>query len=376
MGRTNNNQNYQKNAPKQKKQSGVSHRKLKIICGILAPLALLISGAWAFWNYFPDAPVADVQHGSIAENRIQAYQGGEEEFDEMPGLRAGVYTFLVTGDDDGFGGTDVIMVGLLDTEAGSLDVLSIPRDTAVNVPWAVKKANTYQTFAHRIDSEFEHPIYGMLHGVRKLIGYQPNNWIALELDGFVQLVDAIGGVDFNVPRTMRYSDPGQNLFIDLPAGERTLTGQQAMWVVRYRGYVTGDIGRIQMQHEFLGALVDQLLRPQNILRVDEFVNIFRENVETDMDLRNLAFFAQQFIQLDRENIRFHAVDETIGNINDHVNGISYVTLYLEPWLNLINTYFNPYNFEITLDDVEILTRNENREFFVTGGAEMFTNWAR
>lgn len=297
--------------------------------------------------------------------------------DQEAGWRNDVYTVLIVGEDDGFGGPDVIMVLLFDTGNGSIDVLSIPRDTIVNVPWGLKRINSYQGLFRQLPQDYDHYIYALRGGVANLVGFQTDFWITLDTDGFRDLVDAIGGVYFDVPQRMVYSDPCQDLFINLQPGHQLLDGAAAEGLVRFRRYVTGDIQRIQVQHEFLREVSGQLLRARNILVLNDLVRIFQDNVDTDIPFRTLAWFAYEFLRMDNENVRFHSVDDAIANIFDNVNGISYVSLYVEPWVGLINTYMNPFTWDIQAEDLEILTRDRNTGvFFTTNGAPFQNNWAR
>ena len=334
---------------------------LRVFAIIAACFACLAISAFGFGVWFASAPVAE---------RVSTLSQGETlDVLEEEAWRSGVHTILLAGEDDGFGGNDVIMVALLDTTARSLDVLSIPRDTLVDVPWELKKINSIQHLYRQLPDEHEHYIYALRDEVAKLIGYPTDHWITLDLNGFVALVDAIGGIEVDVPRRMAYSDPEQGLWIDLQPGLQRLDGTQAMGLVRFRSYADGDISRMQMQHVFLGALADQLLSVRNLLRAHDLAGVFRDHVTTDLSLRNLAFFASALMRLEPENIRFHSVDENVANIADNVNGISYVTLYAEPWTEMINRYMNPFTFEIVPEDLEIPTwDSQARQFFTTNGA--------
>ena len=290
--------------------------------------------------------------------------------------RNGVFSVLILGEDDGFGGPDVIMVALFDTNVPSLDILSIPRDTVVNVPWGLKKINSVQAFYGQLPGEHENYVEAMAEQVGMLIGHIPQNWITLDLTGFITLVDAIGGVEFYVPQNMVYSDPEQDLFINLRRGRQLLNGDQAMQLVRFRNFPTGDIARIGVQQDFLWALSNQLLSAEGLLAVNDLIRIFQNNVDTDMTFRNLAFFAYELLRLDIQNIRFHYVNASTANIGDSVNDISYVTLFVDPWLALVNQHFNPFTWRILAEDLEILTRNQQGQFFTTNGAAFTNNWIR
>ena len=363
---------------------GRAERVVKRLAVVLAACSVVLACSYMFFLLMFHPP--DIGHpvvrGSAAPMTARAEMDLQTEGDwaapgafmnpletAQAGWREGVFTFLVAGEDNGFGGTDVVMVVLFDTMERRIEVLSIPRDTLVNVPWSPGRINSIQNLYHRLDGDYDHYIYALRDEVAKLIGYQVNNWVTVDLDGFVRLIDAIGGVEFDVPQRMVYSDPHQNLFINLQPGLQTLDGERAMHLVRFRSFPEGDIQRIRVQQAFLGALADQLLHPRNLLILDDLVRIFLDNVDTDLTFRNLGFFAYEFLRTDRENIRFHYVDRSIGNIFDRIGRASVVTLYLEPWLELINAYFNPFTWEITVDHVEIVTRDRggSRALVVTEG---------
>ncbi|MCL2827398.1 MAG: LCP family protein [Oscillospiraceae bacterium] len=345
----------------------------------LVIVVVFLGGAYAafmLWIVPPDIDPIDPPRRH--PEGINHANNEEEPSDEVShGWRDGVFTILLAGEDDEFGGTDVVMLILFDTENRTMDVLSIPRDTVVNVPWGIKKINSVKNLYTRLDGDYDHYMEALTDEVAKLVGYRANNWVTLDLRGFIALVDALpdGGVYFNVPVRMWYEDPCQDLFINLQPGYQRLNGYQAMQLVRYRSYVEGDIQRIRVQHDFLQALADQLLQARTLLVVDDLVRIFMANVETDLSAANMGWFAREFLYLDQEDIRFHSVDSSIANINDSVNGISYVTLYVEPWVALVNQYFNPFTWRIEAEDLEILTRDATGAFFTTSGTPHL-NWGR
>ena len=159
---------------------------------------------------------------------------GTEDIDPSPQVtdsyrKEGFYTFAVVGKDQGNGNTDTMIVGAYDAENKKLNILNIPRDTRVNVPWSVKKVNTIMAFSSE-------PIEGLKSGLKDLLGYTVDNYIVVDLDAFVTLVDTIGGVWFDVPVDMDYEDPKQDLYIHIPKGYKHLNGEEAMKVIRYRGY--------------------------------------------------------------------------------------------------------------------------------------------
>ena len=209
-------------------------------------------------------------------------------------LNENMYTFLVVGLDKVGYNTDTMMIGRMDTKTHEINVVSIPRDTMVNVSWSVKKVNTL--YAAGINSG-GNGIDRLMDGLKDILGFQIDCYAVVDLNAFVQLVDAIGGVDYNVPVDMNYYDPSQDLYISIPAGEQHLDGEEALKVVRFRsGYATADIGRIGTQQDFLKSVASQMLTLGNIPNLPTFIDIFVNNVDTNLSAENIAFFARQFLQ--------------------------------------------------------------------------------
>ena len=218
----------------------------------------------------------------------------------------------------------------------------------------------------------------LLQGIRDILGFDVDVYAAVDLEAFVELINAMGGVDYDVPQDMYYYDLAQDLIIELDAGPQHLTGEQAIGVVRYRsGYVTADIGRIETQQDFLKSIADQFLSLGNIPRLGEFIDIFTKYVETNMDASNLAFFARQFLMCKSEDVVFHGTIP--ANTNDAIKGLSYCSINISEWLEVINEYLNPYDKPVTEANVNILTHSFTSGFYSTtgtiaGGIDSFTDF--
>ncbi len=268
---------------------------------------------------------------------------------QASGREQDVYTFLLCGTDDGNGGTDTIMVATYDAKNNKMNVMSIPRDTMVNVTWSTKKINsTYNAGG----------VTRLAQEVGNLIGFPLDFYIKVDLEGFVELIDALGGIDFEVPYNMNYEDPTQNLSIHVEKGMQHLDGKTAVGVVRWRknndgtGYSSGDIGRIQTQQAFLKAVGKKCLQLGNITKVKEFAEIFNQHVETNLSLGNLIWLGQQALGMDMENVHFFTLP---GNYAASYHGTSYVLPDLDELVEAVNTYLNPYLEDVTSEDVDVMS---------------------
>ncbi|MDR2360365.1 MAG: LCP family protein [Oscillospiraceae bacterium] len=297
--------------------------------------------------------------------------------DKIPGRKDGVYTFVIVGEDQGTGNTDTIIVGAYDDLNKKLNLVNLPRDTLVNVSWSTKKASTIYYLPNLKSADVPegytlqqytpiHRANNLKTHIKDLLGFAPDNYFVVTLKAFERLVDAIGGVDFDVPINMNYDDPTQNLYIHISKGMQHLNGHNAVLVARNRhGYPNADIGRINTQQALLKAIAKQTLTLSNITKVNEFAEIFAENVQTDMTLGNLIWYANRIMKLDSAaDISFATVP---ANYNDSVKGLSYCTIYVNEWLAMINDKLNPLLREITETDVSILTRNSSGTLYSTSG---------
>ena len=253
------------------------------------------------------------------------------------------YTILLSGEDDGNGGSDTnILIGF-DGQNGAIYGASIPRDTKAIINGKKHKIN----FAYNSGgSEL------LADTVSEQLGIPVDFTVSVDLKGFEALVDAIGGVDFEVPIDMDYDDPYQDLHIHFSKGMQHLNGQEAMEVVRFRhnndgtGYGSEDIGRMQTQQKFLKAVAKKMLSFENLIsNPRKYAEIFGQYVDTDLSVTDLAWFGMQVLGMGVDKIDFSTLP----------NEWKYPYIYLDPdeTLALVNTYLNPYVEDRTAEDLNL-----------------------
>ena len=268
---------------------------------------------------------------------------------EVPAAhKDGFYNILLLGtDEDGFR-TDTIMIGRMDVKNHTVALLSIPRDTLIDCDYTVPKINSVYGMAGR----GERGIASLKSRLAQLLGFEVDGYAMVNLEAFVELVDLIGGVEFDVPMDMDYEDSSQDLYIHLKKGKQTLDGEQAMGLVRFRkGYASQDIQRTKTQQAFLKALAKQCVSVVNLGKIGEMAQIFVENVTTDLTIGNLAYFAQELLKCDFDNMFTYTLEGEAVMVKD----ASCYAIYLNRTLNVVNEYFNPYDVKITSDNVSIIT---------------------
>ena len=265
---------------------------------------------------------------------------------------SGAYTFLLVGRDQASNSTDTIIVGRMDTKTHSVRCVNIPRDTLINITWAntPKKINAvYPGFVNSGKSGID----GLKEQIRNLLGFDVDCYAVVSIQAVEEAVDCIGGVWFDVPVDMNYWDPTQNLSINISKGYQLLDGENAVKVCRFRNtYAGGDIQRIGVQQSFLKAAAEQMLSLGNIPNLGNLVDILVKNTDTDLSAANIAWFARQFLQCDKENISFETMPFSSAPL---INGVSFVSVDTAAWLTMVNEKLNPYVEPVTAENMNLLT---------------------
>ncbi len=340
---------------KRRTREQIIKRRIIIISVVTAVLLLLLV-AYKLLVQKPEIPGIPTPTPGDSSAPDVAAEGRKKDF----------YTFMVLGRDTGGGGnTDTIMVASYDIPNQKLSVMSIPRDTMVNIPYDIKRINAVYDYAKGGEKGVE----AVKKEVSQLIGFQPDYTIVVEWEAFGKLVDAIGGVEFDVPRNMDYDDPTQDLHIHVKKGLQTLDGEAAMGVVRWRhnndmtlGYSAGDIGRIQTQQSLMTAIIKQCLQFKNVTKITEFARIFTEYVDTELTVSNLLYFGQKavFGGLNMDNVTFLTMP---GDVDGYAwsrvyhNNQSYVLPYAKETMEMVNQYLNPYVLALTVKNLDIMSVN-------------------
>lgn len=348
---------------------------------ILAAAILVIYLVLASWIRVPEvpdvpAPGPSISVGDTSQEGL-TYEGAELPDVAKSGRKDGYYTFLVAGRDVASGATDTMLLFTFDSKGKNLNALSLPRDTMINSSAGSKRLNA--VFARNRGSsklsEAERAANGMAalkQEVGKLTGIYADFYVLVEWDAIGELVDALGGVEFEVPYLMDYTDPYQDLRIYQEPGLRVLTGDDAMQVIRWRknngpgsDLQVGDTGRMEIQQDFLKAVLKECMDPAVLLKIPTLAQVFLDNVNTDLTIGNLLAFAQLGIGIDLESgIRF----ETVPYSGVRYNGAAMVLPVQEDLLALLNGGMNPYLDTIQASDLQLLFKKSDGSFGVTNGS--------
>ena len=349
----------------------------RLILGALAVLVLtglLVGGSYLSKIRAPELPNKD--------SDTQPSGQTDEELDYGDGVRPRVsgerkskdfYTVLVLGRDTAGGGnTDTMLLASYDVTNQKATVMSIPRDTMVNVSWDIKRINSVYTYY----GSGERGIKAVYKEVSQLVGFEPDYQVVVEWDAVGAIVEVMGGVYFDVPMNMNYDDdtPGQDLHIHQTAGYRLLSGDDVMQVLRYRhdnydpvakirrGYPDGDLGRIRTQQALLKAMIEQLLQLKNVTRIGAFATAVKENVTSDLSFEEMFWFGKRavFGGLKIDDVNFVTMPNTAKYVYSRAlpsTPQSYVFPNAQELLDLVNNDLSPFAERFTMSDLDIMSLN-------------------
>ena len=342
-------------------------------------LAVLAVGAYAGYRVWAKAPETE-QGGLNDYTTEQPEESGvaAEAPDSAASHRDGVYTFLISGIDVVGYHNDTNLVGMFDTVNGKLNIVSLPRDMLVNVNLNIKKIN--QPYAAAKNNS-QDATAALLDTVSDILGYEVDMYAFVNIEAAAEIVDAIGGVYFDIPYDMDWDAPDQDppLHIHIKAGPQTLDGENFVNAMRFRmsndgshTYAGGDIQRIEFQHELLMAFAEQALQFGNIANIGEIYSAVMENTETNVSLGNIMFLLEQFLKLDGEDISFHTIPNRMDGM---INGLNYVMPLIDDWVVMLNEYLNPFDVEITKENLNMISYIDGvwtmTQGYIAGGEESF-----
>lgn len=339
----NNSKNKFRNIPKQN-----SNKKRKKIPKILIILLIIICLFVAYSTYKNGWGMQGILATMMGHN-----QTTKKELGEIKVLLLGVSTDISSKL------TDTIIVASYNPDTQKANLLSIPRDTYVGQN--EKKATSYD----KINASYKKGPEKVLEEVNQITGLDIQYYIVIETEALVELVDAIGGVTFDVPIDMDYDDPTQDLHIHLKAGEQKLTGKQAEWVVRFRHnndgttysseYGNNDMGRMRTQRNFITTVAKQTIQLKNIFKIGEIVDVAYKNIETNLDINSIKDYIPYAIEFNTDNI----ITATLPGVTKKINSLWFFEVDKIKTKSTINDLFSLDQIE---DDQAI--QNSNSEIII------------
>lgn len=309
-------------------------------------------------NYAPD-PEANINLPVGAGADMPGIITPDYDEDVFAGMKQvkGRYNFLLVGLDRVSRSTDIMMIVSYDVKSGQINVVQIPRDTYLTQD-GIRGAfrinsyySVYYNYANRND--FDDPEMSAITSLAALIEHslrvRINYCAVVDLEGFVNIVDAVGGVYLDVPVDMFYEDPYQDLYIDLKAGYQHLDGEHAMQFVRFRkGYVQQDIGRQDALKNFMAAFMTQVKENLSVTTVVNVAAEVMKNMRTNISAADFVYFGKSALSVDLSGVKMM----TLPGEAVTVDGASVYVLCRDDTVAALNKYLNVFDTDITGEDFD------------------------
>jgi LCP family protein required for cell wall assembly len=198
--------------------------------------------------------------------------------------------------------SDTLMLISFDPTRNRISALSIPRDTRVFIP---------RFGENKVNAAYAYGGPGLtVRTVANFIGVPVHYYVKLGPQSFARIIDAIGGVEIDVEKDMKYTDRWAGLHIDLKKGRQLLDGQRAMHYARFRHDPAGDIGRVERQQKVLLALFYKLKSASAVLNAPQLLRAFSENTQTNLTFNELITLGAFTARLDSSDLKFATLPGT------------------------------------------------------------------
>ena len=339
-----------------------------IVLAVIMVLAATIAALWSRWVRRPELPGGDPNasgrpdsSAGVDIDSVQPKVSGARKSEDF-------YTILIFGPDETSGLTDVMMLVSYDVTNQQATVMSFPRDTLINSSGRSVTQKMLNAVYNRY-GQGEEGAQGLKSEVAELVGFVPDYYVMIDWQIVGQMVDAIGGVWFDIPYHMDYDDPYQDLHIHFEPGNQFPNGEDATKGIRWRHHNYGspygnpgggsDITRIEMRNDFLKAVLSQTLQLRNITKIGELASLFGQNVTSDLTIENLFWFGSQAVLggLSVDDVNFVTMPYYGVAQGNPYYGRVYPNQ--SALLELINESLNPFVDEVTLNELDLITVNSN-----------------
>ncbi len=357
---------------KNKKKQPPLRRFLRRTYRTLVALSAVIVTVFTVWSLVIRAP--EVPQPTAPSLPTAGQSGTDVEPPDPASSPSGlqrrdrVYTFLLVAEDQVGASTDTIILATYDVPNQKVGLASIPRDTLVDRrvgPYHYYKINA--AYGNAETNQSGTGITELKAAVSDLLGVPVDYHVMVDIPSFIRIVDAVGGVDFEVPVKMDYDAPDQDLHIHYePKLYHGLSGQQVMEIARcrkntvwkngsytlYDAYPDAEIGRTRTQQGLLKAIAKKLISWNSLTKITKLAGIVNESVETDMPLDDMIYFAQNAMQVDLATGLNSATFPGRGDVT--YRGREWCYQYDKTAsLEIINTLLNPYTTDVTADMVDM-----------------------
>lgn len=330
-----NNQKKGKNKKPKKKMSA-----FKKVVLVLLLIILIAGGVFAYkWH----------KNGGGLSGMLATVVGHDENTKKS----LGEFQVLIMGvstDQAGVDLTDTIMVASYDPNKQDAVLLSIPRDSYTGSNPKKATADKKINALYNITKDPEET----LDAVNELTGLDIQYYAVVKTEALIELVDAIGPIEYNVPIDMDYDDVTQDLHIHLKAGVQEIDGEKAEQLLRFRHnndgtsypskYGDNDIGRMRTQREFITAVVEQTVKLENITKLGSILDIANRNLITNINFNTLKDYLPYAVEFSTENLKTASLPGSVPDLRQ-TNNVSIFVVDEEETEQLVQELFYPEQLE-------------------------------
>lgn len=287
-----NKESKEKNVKKKGKVKGKKKKNIFLRVVLILILIIIIAGGILLYKRYTEEGWSGVSKTILGHN--------EETVNKLEKMYC-----LLLGKSQEL--TDTIMLASYDPKTQEAALLSIPRDTFIG------DNLNYASGWDKINSVYQISPDDLLEHVRNITGINVQYYLTVDTEALKALVDEIGGVYFDVPIDMHYTDRGQGLYIDLQAGYQLLDGDKAEQLVRFRHNSDGttysyeyggeDLGRMRTQREFLKELLKQCIQKMDLNTILGFLDIAQQYVETNLNFNAIKDYIPYILEFNIDNLK-------------------------------------------------------------------------
>lgn len=278
-----------------------------------------------------------INYAVIGEDEVVNQEG--KDTNSVSTSKKKIINALVCGKNQEL--TDTIIYVKYNVETGKVAMMSIPRDTSI-------VSNPTMSSVCKINYMYQNKgIMALVNQVENMLDVNIDYYLVFDATMLKEMVDAIGGVEINVPIRMKYDDGSQDLHIDLQPGKQILNGEQAEGFVRFRhnndmtvGYPMGDVQRTEVQQEFIKSFISQVISAKNISKIPDLINIALKNTETNMTAREATKYITDVSRIDINEIYSCTAPGSLKDVGDKsTSWMSFYILDKAEAQNIIKTKF-------------------------------------
>ena len=356
--------NAKENMKKKRKKSKI--KKFFKFLFTLILIAILAYGGYFGYNYYRHMKNIEVGQQEYDPLSAAALGIDPEKLKEVG--RINILILGISGVEEDYKLADSIMVASYNPQTQQVSLLSIPRDTYVGKKDKNTATSNYLA-SYKINSVYRNGtnMKEMIECVNNLTGLEIDKYIVIDTQAIIKVVDAIGGVTFDVPIDMDYDDPTQDLHIHLEAGEQLIDGPKAEQLLRFRHnndgssypieYGDNDYGRMRTQREFIQVTANQLFKLENATKVLNLLDIAFNNIETNLDIQTAKYYIPYIFKFNTNNIQ----SDMVPGQSEQCNEIWIYTPNKVQTKQVVEDLFTDRIMEEEIEDEVLQEENTNNE---------------